>query len=96
MNFLKLYLPELLKKHWSRQFLKKDNPEDAKKYASISITGALSKVFEKFKQKEINEYLQSNNLLKLIQFGLWTSNSTIDAILYFTEFFRVKITTTNT
>ena len=58
---------------------------------SISITGALSKVFEKWLYKQINEYLISQKLLSSTQFGFRTSYSTIDAILYCTEASRKAI-----
>ena len=63
-------------------------PEIAENWRPISITGALSKVFEKLLYKQINEYLLSTNLLSNTQFVFRTSYSTMDAILYCIEFFR--------
>ena len=45
-------------------------------------------MFEKLLYKQINEYLLYNSLLSKTQFGFSTSYSTMDAILYRTEFFR--------
>ena len=83
--------PCKLKKTIVTPIYKKEDPELPEKYRPIYITGALSKVFEKFLYKQINEYLISQKLLSNTQFGFRTSYSTIDAILYCTEAFRKVI-----
>ena len=70
---------------------KKEDPELPENHKPISITGALSKIFEKFLYKQINENLISQKLLSDTEFGFKTSYSTIDAILYCTEAFRKAI-----
>ena len=77
-----------LKKAIVTPIYKKEDPELPENYRPISITVALSKVFEKLLYKQINEYLISQKLLSNTQFGFRTSYSTIDAILYCTEAFR--------
>ena len=77
--------------------LKKDGPEITENYRPISITGALSKVFEKLLYKQIKENFLSNNLLSNTQFGFRTSFSTMNAIFCCTsafvasEFFRKSL-----
>ena len=83
--------PCKLKKAIVTPIYKKEDPELPENYRPISITGALSKVFEKLLYKQINEYLISQKLLSNTQFGFRTSYSTIDAILYCTEAFRKAI-----
>ena len=70
---------------------KKEDPELPENYRPISITGSLSKVFEKLLCKQINENLISKKTLSNTQFGFRTSYSTTDAILYCTEAFRRAI-----
>ena len=50
----------------------KEDPELPENYRPISITGALSKVFEKLLYKQINEYLIFQKLLGNTQF--WVQN----------------------
>ena len=83
--------PCKLKKAIVAPIYKKEDPELPENYRPISITGALSNVFEKLLYKQINEYLISQKLLSNTQFGFRTSYSTIDAILFCTEAFRKAI-----
>ena len=83
--------PCKLKKAIVIPIFKKDDPELPENYRPISITGALSKIFEKLLDKQINAYMISQKLLSNTQFGFRTSYSTIDAILYCTEAFRKAI-----
>ena len=83
--------PCKLKKAIFTPIYKKEDPELPEIYRPISITGFLSETFEKLLYKQINEYLISQKLLSNTEFGLRTSYSTIDAILYYTEAFRKAI-----
>ena len=83
--------PCKLKKAIVTTIYKREDPELPENYRPISITGVLSKVFEKLLYKQINEYLIPQKLLSNTQFGFRTSYSTIDAILYCTEAFRKAI-----
>ena len=85
----KIY-PCKLKKAIVTSIYKKEDPEKYRPI-SISITGALSKVFEKLLFKQINEYLISQKLLGNTQFGFRTTFSTTDAFLYCTGAFKKAI-----
>ena len=67
---------------------KKGDREDPCNYRPISITPALSKIFEKVLRKQMNEYLEENQLLRETQFGFRVRFSTTDALLYATETIR--------
>ena len=88
--------PCKLKKAIATPIYKKEDPELPENYRSISITGALSKVFEKLLHNQINDYLISQKFLSNTQFGFRKSYSTIDAILYCTEAFRKAINNNKT
>ena len=64
-------------------------------YRPISITPALSKVFERLLANQINDYvkgpLHKNNLLSKNQFGFRKGHSTADALMYAVESFRNDI-----
>ena len=94
MSFCETLHPGLRKKAFVSPIYEKDDPEDPENYRSYSITGEPNNVFEKFLFKQINEYLLSRNLLSSTQFGFRWSYSTIDVILFCTEYFR-KATDTN-
>ena len=81
----------MLKKATVTSIYKREDPELPENYRPVSITWALSTIFEKLLYKQINEYLISQKLLSNAQFGFRTSYSTIDAILYCTEAFRKAI-----
>ena len=83
--------PCKLKKAIVTPIYKKEDPELPENYRPISITGALTKVFEKLLYKQINDYLIFQKLQSDTQFGFRTSFSTIDAILYCTEAFRKAV-----
>ena len=88
--------PCKLKKAIVTPIYKKKDPELPENFRPISITGALSKVFEKLLYKQINEYLISQKFLSNTQFGFQTSYSTIDAIFYCTDTFRKAIANNKT
>ena len=70
---------------------KNGDAEEPNNYRPISITSALSKVFEKLICNQILEHLERNNLLSQIQFGFRAKYSTTDALLYATEKIRSDI-----
>ena len=69
--------------------------EDPTNYRPISITSALSKVFEKVIQNQIVEFLDDTKLLSPHQFGFRANFSTADALLYATEKIRFDIDNKN-
>ena len=70
---------------------KKGDPLDAENYRPISITGPLAKVFERLLHKQIEDYLNTNNLYSPVQFGFRSKHSTQDALLFTTESWRTQI-----
>ena len=83
--------PCKLKKATVTPIYKREDPELPENYRPISITVALSKVFEKLLYKQINEHLIFQKVLSKTQFGFRTSYSTIDANLYCTEAFTKAV-----
>ena len=80
--------PQRLKLAIVTPVFKKDDPEDPENYRPISVTGALSKVFERLLSDQINDYLHAQKIYSRTQFGFRSKHSTIDALLYCTESFR--------
>ena len=70
---------------------KKGDGEDPCNYRPISITPALSKIFEKVLRKQMNEYLEENRSLRETQFGFRKRFSTTDALRYATETTRKNL-----
>ena len=83
--------PNHLKHALVTPIYKKGNREDPCNYRPISITSALSKIFEKVLRKQMKEYLEENQLLSETQFGFRARFSTTDAVLYATETIRKKL-----
>ena len=83
--------PQELKKADVTPIFKSGDTLNPINYRPISITPALSKVFERILAKQINDYLQRNNLLSETQFGFRKGHSTTDALLYAVESFRSSI-----
>ena len=65
--------------------------EDPDNYRPMSITSSLAKGFEQILREQLNEYLERNNLLGPLQFGLRAKYSTTDALLYATENIRKNL-----
>ena len=70
---------------------KKSDTEDPSNYRPISITAAISKIFEKVIREQIMEYLNKNKLLSQVQFGFRKNFSASDALVYATEKIRKEI-----
>ena len=83
--------PEDLKKACVTPLFKKGNPEDPLNYRPISVTFALSKIFEKAFSSQITSFLEREHLLSASQFGYRKQISTIDAILKSTEQIRLEL-----
>ena len=83
--------PNHLKRAHVVPIYKNGDAEEPNNYRPISITSALSKVFEKLICNQILEHLERNNLLSQIQFGFRAKYSTTDALLYATEKIRSDI-----
>ena len=92
LNFLVhqiILLPQMsLNEHML--YHKKDDPEEPNKYRPISITPCLSKIIETILRDQICQYLHDNKLLSKNQHGFRKNFSTIDSLLFFTEFIRNK------
>ena len=74
---------------------KNEDVEDSMNYRPISITSALSNVFEKVISEQIKDYLVQNKLLSPFQFGFRSKCSTTDALLLATEKIRLNIDNNN-
>ena len=69
---------------------KKEDPEEPNNYRPISITPCLSKIIETILRDQICQYLHDNKLLSKNQYGFRKKFSTIDSLLFCTEFIRNK------
>ena len=67
------------------QVFKSGDAEDPQNYGPISITSALSKVFEKVINEQITQFLDQNQMFSPLQFGFRSKFSTTDALLFATE-----------
>ena len=74
---------------------KKGNPEDPLNYRPISVTSALSKIFEKAFSLQITSFLEREQLFCISQFGYRKQISTIDAILKSTKQIRFELNMEN-
>ena len=83
--------PEPLKHANVIPLFKKGDPQDPTNYRPISITGALAKVFEQALANQITEHCERFNIFSNTQYGYKKKHSTIDALLYCTEYIRKEI-----
>ena len=83
--------PNHLKQAFVVPIYKKGDIEEPKNYRPISITSALSKIFETVLKDQIVEFLNKNNLLSYSQFGFRSHFSSADALLFATETIRKQI-----
>ena len=94
LNFLVNYciklscFPNELKRAHVVPLYKKDDPEEPNNYRPISITPCLSKIVETILRDQNCQYLHDNNLLSKNQYGFRNKYSTIDSLLFYTEFIR--------
>ena len=83
--------PEDLRKVCVIPLFKEVNPEDPLNYRPISVTSALSKIFEKAFSSQITNFLEKEQFLSISQFGYRKPISTTDAILKSTEEIRLEL-----
>ena len=83
--------PSDLKQAHICPIFKKGDTEDPNNYRPISITAALSKVFEKVIREQITNYIDNNKLFSPVQFGFRKNISTTDALVFTTEKIRKEI-----
>ena len=83
--------PSHLKRAHIIPIYKNEDTEDPSNYRPISITSALSKIFEKVIKDQIDDYIERNHLLSPLQFGFRRGFSTTDALLYATEKIRLSL-----
>ena len=101
LNFLVNYciklscFPNELKRAHVVPLHKKDDPEEPNNYRPISITPCLSKIIETILRDQICQYLHDNKLLSKNQYGFRKKFSTIDSLLFCTEFIRNKTDNNN-
>ena len=82
------YFPKRLKKARIKPLFKKGELDERNIYRPISFTHCLSKVIITLMRNQINDYLNVNRLSSKHQYGFKKKRSTIDAIMYATEFIR--------
>ena len=85
--------PSDLKQDHVCPIFKKGDTEDPNNYRPISITAALSKVFEKVIREQITNYIDNNKLFSPRHFGFRKNISTMDALVFTTEKIRKKLIT---
>ena len=83
--------PNQLKRAHVVPIYKTGDTKEPKNYRPISITSAISKIFEKVIRNQMVEYFNRHNHLSPIQFGFRAKFSTSDALLYATENIRSDI-----
>ena len=83
--------PNHLKQAYVIPIFKKGDCEEPNNYRPISITPALSKIFENVLRDQITQFLNRNKLLTSSQFGFRENFSSVDALLYATENIRKKL-----
>ena len=81
----KSVLPETWKLANVTPVFKKGDITNPSNYRPISVTSAISKVFEKIISTQLADYLETNNLLSRNQFGYRRHRSTEDAIVKLVE-----------
>ena len=80
-----------LKTAYVTPMFKKDDPDNPESYRPISVTSFLSKIFERLRQKQIAHFLHNERVYSETQFGFRNNYSTIDALLFCTESFRLAV-----
>ena len=54
-------------------------------YRSISLLSNLNKIFETLISKQVDSFLESNNIIYDLQFGFWRNHSTSHVLISITE-----------
>ena len=86
---------QIVLKSTCNSLVQKDDPLHPGNYRPISITPALSKVFEKLISQQLTEYLSREKILNAKQFGFRPGYSTSDALLFTTENIRSELDKNN-
>ena len=79
-------VPRKIKVSITVPIYKSGSPSDFTNYRSISCLPILSKIIEKMVTKQLNEYLNTNNLLNKHQYGFQSNKSTVHALLHAINF----------
>jgi hypothetical protein len=74
---------------------KKGDKADPSNYRPISVTCAMSKIYERAFCSQITKFLDDNQILSSSQFGFQKSKSATDAVSFFTETIRKELDTGN-
>ena len=77
--------PEIWKCSKVSALFKSGDRNNPTNYRPISILPTLSKILERAIRSQLYEYLNSNNLLSNMQFGLRRKRSTVSALTNFTD-----------
>lgn len=83
--------PDKLKTSIIKPIFKKDNRECLENYRPIALVPVISKIFEKHICKELNNYLENNNILAKEQKGFRHNKSINMAIYDFLDFVMVNV-----
>ena len=83
-------VPRKIKVSITVPIYKSGSPSDLTNYRLISCLPILSKIIEKMVTKQLNEYLNTNNLLNKHQYGFQSYKSTFQALLHLLHFKSIK------
>lgn len=80
-----IYFPSQWRRAFRRPIPKNSSPSGPDDYRPVSLLCAISKIFEKIVFKQVNEFLNLNNLNDLYQSGFRRGHSTQTALLKVTQ-----------
>ena len=89
------YFPDELKLADVTAIFKKGDPLNPVNYRPISVTGPISKMFEKVLEQQLCKFLTDHRILSSNQFGFRKGFSSIDALLNITEKLRTEMDQNN-